>query len=142
MNIVKTLITATLIIGVSASMAFAGGLGHKKKGPPPAGQERVHKGGNGGQNGQANDGRPNNGGQPNGGGFRRPVELIGPELGVTGEQFAKCFEAVNPAPQGTEPTAAREMANKAVLLPCLQAINPDITNDLLDSVSNKYRPSN
>lgn len=118
MNIKKVIVATSLILAISASFAYAGGLGqggHKK-------------------NGQANGN--------NGGGFQRPVHLIGPELGVTGEQFAKCFEAVSPAPRGTEPTAARERANKAVLLPCLQAINPEISNDLLDSVTAKYRPKN
>lgn len=142
MNIMKTLLATTVIIGISASMAFAGGLGHKKDGTPPPRQEQGQNGG------QRADGTPpppppnqQNGNRPNGGGFVRPVELIGPELGVTGAQFATCFEAVSPAPQGTEPTVEREQANKAVLLPCLQAINPSITNDLLDSVTGKYRPN-
>lgn len=154
MNIMKTLLATTVIIGISASMALAGGLGHKKDGTPPPRQEQ---GQNGGQradgtppppppiqqnaNGAGAGNNPQNTNQPNGGGFVRPVELIGPELGVTGTQFATCFEAVNPAPQGTEPTIEREQANKAVLLPCLQAINPSITNDLLDSVTGKYRPN-
>lgn len=120
MTIKKRLLISMLILGVSVSAVYA--LDAKKNTPPPP--------------------PPVNGQVNNGGGFQRPVDLIGPELGVTGAQFAKCFEAVNPAPQGSEPTKQREQANKAVLLPCLQAINPDITNDLLDSVSNKYRPNN
>ena len=134
MSIKKTLMASMLILGVSASAAYAHGNGHKKNGTPPPPPERMHNGNGGVQ-------IANNGGD-NGGGFRRPVELIGPELGVTGAQFATCFADVNPAPQGTDPTAEREQANKAILLPCLQAINPSITNDLLDSVSNKYRPNN
>ena len=34
----------------------------------------------------------------------------------------------------------RERANKAILLPCLQAANPSITNASLDAVMDKYRP--
>lgn len=145
MDIKKTLLASVLILSVSGA-AYAIDNGTPPPPPPPT-------------NGQAqNNGTPpppppprNNGGSTadnavgmggdNVGGFQRPVELIGPELGVTGAQFAACFEAVNPAPQGTEPTTEREQANKAVLLPCLQNINPSITNELLDSVSNKYRPN-
>lgn len=82
--------------------------------------------------------------QADGGGFQRPVELIGPELGISGEQFAKCFENVNPVMQGDSapnvPSKDHERANKAILLPCLQALNPAITNELLDEVTAKYRP--
>lgn len=142
MNIKKRLLVSVLILGVSVSAAYA--ADNNKNGTPPPPPPPI--------NGQMqNDGTPPPPPPPrnndaltadNGGGFQRPVDLIGPELGVTGTQFAECFEAVNPAPQGTEPTMEREQANKAVLLPCLQAINPAITNDLLDSVSNKYRPNN
>lgn len=129
MNINKIILASVLILGISAGAAYAHGGNNNAPPPPPP------------TNGQPNNGGGGNGGGNNGGGgFQRPVDLIGPELGVTGAQFAKCFEAVNPAPRGTAPSKAREQANKAVLLPCLQALNPAITNDLLDSVSNKYRP--
>lgn len=113
---------------------------HNRDGQPAGAGENGQPNGDGQPN--ANDGQPNGNGGNNGQGFQRPVDLIGPELGVTGAQFATCFEAVSPAPQGTEPTVEREQANKAVLLPCLQAINPSITNDLLDTVTGKYRPNN
>lgn len=69
----------------------------------------------------------------------RPVAAIAAELGVQPEDFVACFYNVNPAAPGTSPTKARERANKAVLLPCLQAVNSDISNDLLDRVMDKYR---
>lgn len=30
--------------------------------------------------------------------------------------------------------------NKSILLPCLHAADPEITNDMLDAVMDKYRP--
>lgn len=70
----------------------------------------------------------------------RPVGKIAADLGVTPDQFVACFSNVNPAPKGTAPTGARERANKAVLLPCLQKANPALTNAKLDQVMDKYRP--
>lgn len=70
----------------------------------------------------------------------RPVEAISHDLGVTPAQFVACFNDVNPAPKGTKASGAREHANKAVLLPCLQRANPAITNDSLDVVMDRYRP--
>lgn len=71
---------------------------------------------------------------------KRPVADISRDLGITPEQFVACFDNVSPAPAGTRATGEREMANKAVLLPCLQQANPAITNDILDAVMDKYRP--
>lgn len=71
---------------------------------------------------------------------RRPVEKIAADLDITPGQFVACFSDVNPAPQGTKASAARERANKAILLPCLQAANPAISNARLDAVMDKYRP--
>lgn len=75
----------------------------------------------------------------------RPVEAAAAELGVTPMQFASCFAGVTPAQTAAELDGAREWANKAVLLPCLQAANPAIDNAMLDRVMYKYRggpPSN
>lgn len=69
----------------------------------------------------------------------RPVEAVAGELGVTPLQFATCFAGVTPARSAAELDGERERDNKAILLPCLQAINPDITNDRLDAVMDKYR---
>ena len=69
----------------------------------------------------------------------RPVEAVAAELGVTPLQFATCFAGVTPARTAAELDTAREQDNKAVLLPCLQAINPAIDNDRLDSVMDRYR---
>ena len=70
----------------------------------------------------------------------RPVAAISHDLGVTPDQFVACFNDVNPAPKGTKASGAREHANKAILLPCLQRANPSITNDSLDVVMDRYRP--
>lgn len=70
---------------------------------------------------------------------KRPVAAIAKELGVTPDQFVKCFDNVKPAPQGLMPSGERQQSNKKILLPCLQKFNPDITNDSLDRVMDKYR---
>ncbi len=59
----------------------------------------------------------------------RPVVAVSADLGVTPQQFVACFWNVRPAPKGTAPTAERQMANKAILLSCLQQANPSLTND-------------
>jgi hypothetical protein len=69
----------------------------------------------------------------------RPVEAVARELGVTPLQFATCFAGVTPARTEAELNGELERNNKAILLPCLQAFNPGITNDRLDQVMNKYR---
>ncbi|MGB3335913.1 MAG: hypothetical protein WBA73_01910 [Devosia sp.] len=69
----------------------------------------------------------------------RPVAAVAAELGVTPLEFATCFAAVTPARTAVELNGEREQGNKAILLPCLQAINPDIDNARLDAVMDKYR---
>jgi len=69
----------------------------------------------------------------------RPVEAVAAELGVTPLQFATCFAGVTPARTAVELNDARETDNKAILLPCLRAINPGIDNDRLDAVMDRYR---
>ena len=69
----------------------------------------------------------------------RPVTAVAAELGITPLQFATCFAGVTPARTALELTGQRERDNKAILLPCLQAINPDIDNARLDAVMDKYR---
>ena len=72
---------------------------------------------------------------------KRPVDKISKDLGVTPDQFVACFNNVNPTPGGARPESAERVhANKSVLLPCLQKANPDITNDMLDKVMDRYRP--
>ena len=68
------------------------------------------------------------------------IAAIAADLDVTTQEFVDCFYNVNPAPKGTKASGARERANKAILLPCLQDANPSITNATLDSVMDKYRP--
>jgi hypothetical protein len=70
----------------------------------------------------------------------RPVNAIGRDLGVTPEQFRVCFSDVNPAPRGAMPGGNQKHANKTVLLGCLQKANPNITNESLDQVMDRYRP--
>jgi hypothetical protein len=69
----------------------------------------------------------------------RPTDRIAADLGIPEATFISCFSNVHPDP-GHNPTGARQQANKAVLLPCLQAANPEITNDRLDAVMDRYRP--
>ncbi|MEO6014674.1 MAG: hypothetical protein ABIQ30_13940 [Devosia sp.] len=69
----------------------------------------------------------------------RPVAAVAAELGITPRQFATCFAGVTPARSASELNGKKEQDNKAILLPCLQAANPAITNDLLDRVMDKYR---
>lgn len=72
---------------------------------------------------------------------KRPVDKISHDLGVTKAQFIECFSHVNPTPGGNRPESTQRVhANKSVLLPCLQKANPNITNDRLDAVMDRYRP--
>ncbi len=70
---------------------------------------------------------------------QRPTDKIAADLGITQAEFVACFANVNPA-MDHAPTGARQQDNKAILLPCLQAANPTITNDRLDAVMDSYRP--
>ncbi len=69
----------------------------------------------------------------------RPTDLVAADLGIEESVFIECFSGVSPD-KDHNPSGARQHANKAVLLPCLQAANPDITNDMLDTVMDRYRP--
>jgi hypothetical protein len=69
----------------------------------------------------------------------RPVAAVAAALDITPLQFATCFAGVTPARTGAELTGQKERDNKAILLPCLQAINPDIDNARLDSVMDRFR---
>lgn len=71
---------------------------------------------------------------------QRPVEKISKDLGVSADRFVACFNNVNPTPGGNRPESVERVhSNKAVLLPCLQKSNPNITNDMLDAVMDRYR---
>ena len=69
----------------------------------------------------------------------RPTDLIAADLGVSEAEFKTCFMDVQPDGDKS-PSGARQRMNKAILLPCLQDANPIITNAMLDSVMDKYRP--
>ncbi|WP_370232071.1 hypothetical protein [Cognatishimia sp.] len=69
----------------------------------------------------------------------RPTDLIAADLDIPEAVFVACFEDVQPA-RNKNPSGARQRMNKAVLLPCLQAENPEITNLWLDQVMDRYRP--
>ena len=69
----------------------------------------------------------------------RPVAAVAAALDVTPLQFATCFAGVTPARSAAELDGQRERDNKAVLLPCLAAINPEIDNARLDRVMDFYR---
>ncbi len=66
----------------------------------------------------------------------RPVVLIAAALGVPTEVFREAFAGVTPSTDG-EPTGAEAQANKDALLAVLGPYG--ITNDQLDTVSNRYR---
>ncbi len=71
----------------------------------------------------------------------RPVKEISRGLGITSNQFIRCFNNVNPTPDGARPESSERVhSNKIVLLSCLQKANPAITNDSLDAVMDRYRP--
>jgi hypothetical protein len=69
----------------------------------------------------------------------RPTDKIAADLNVHEEVFIACFSDVRPD-RNHAPSGAKQKANKAILLPCLQAENPEITNRLLDDVMDRYRP--
>lgn len=69
----------------------------------------------------------------------RPTDLVAADLGIEESEFIACFADVSPD-KDHNPSGARQHANKAILLPCLQAANPAITNDMLDTVMDRYRP--
>ncbi len=70
---------------------------------------------------------------------KRPTDQISQDLGVTETEFVECFSNVRPD-RNHNPSGARQHMNKSILLPCLQSANPEITNDLLDEVMDRYRP--
>lgn len=69
----------------------------------------------------------------------RPTDRIAADLDIPEHVFVTCFRGVRPDPEH-DPPGATQRRNKAVLLPCLQAANPEITNDRLDAVMDRYRP--
>ena len=69
----------------------------------------------------------------------RRTDLIAADLNIPEQVFKDCFMDVQPA-SDKAPSGERQRMNKAILLPCLQAANPKITNRLLDEVMDRYRP--
>jgi hypothetical protein len=68
----------------------------------------------------------------------RPVVLVAGALGVAPEVFRDAFSRVHPAgPDSGGPTREEARANKAALMSVLGKYG--ITNDRLDTVSNRYR---
>ena len=68
----------------------------------------------------------------------RPVVLVAGALGVAPEVFRDAFSRVHPAgPDSGGPTGDEARANKAALMSVLAKYG--ITNDRLDTVSNRYR---
>jgi hypothetical protein len=68
----------------------------------------------------------------------RPVVLVAGALGVAPEVFREAFSHVHPAgPDSGGPTRDEARANKAALMSALGKYG--ITNDRLDTVSNRYR---
>lgn len=72
---------------------------------------------------------------------KRPTAKVAAELNITQAQFIACFNHVDPTPGGMNPeSSTRVHSNKKVLLTCLKAANPEISNHGLDTVMDKYRP--
>jgi len=69
----------------------------------------------------------------------RRTDLIATDLNIPEQAFKDCFLDVQPDGDKA-PSGARQKMNKAILLPCLQAANPAITNRMLDQVMDRYRP--
>ncbi|MEE2944040.1 MAG: hypothetical protein VX444_02595 [Pseudomonadota bacterium] len=69
----------------------------------------------------------------------RPTDKIAADLHIPETVFVECFSDVMPD-RNHNPSGAKQRANKAILLPCLQTENPEITNRLLDEVMDRYRP--
>lgn len=69
----------------------------------------------------------------------RRTDRIAADLNIPEQVFKTCFLDVQPDGD-KRPSGERQRMNKAVLLPCLQAANPAITNDILDMVMDKHRP--
>lgn len=68
----------------------------------------------------------------------RPVVLVAAGLGVPTAVFRAAFRGVHPATANSGgPTPEQAQANKAALMAVLGPY--DVTNDLLDEVSNRYR---
>lgn len=68
----------------------------------------------------------------------RPIVLVAGALGVAPEVFRDAFSRVHPAgPDSGGPTREEAQANKAALMSVLGKYG--ITNDRLDTVSNRYR---
>lgn len=70
---------------------------------------------------------------------KRPTDKIAADLNIPEEAFIACFKNVKPD-RDHNPSGAKQRANKDILLPCLQAVSPEITNRLLDEVMDRYRP--
>jgi hypothetical protein len=69
----------------------------------------------------------------------RNVKCPADRIGVTEAQFRTCFLPVQPEP-GHNPSGMEQQANKTLLLPCLQAIKPNLTNHELDVAMDACRP--
>jgi len=67
----------------------------------------------------------------------RPVVLVAGALGVAPEVFRDAFSHVRPAHAGEAPEPGQVRENKAALMSALGKYG--ITNDRLDTVSNRYR---
>jgi hypothetical protein len=67
----------------------------------------------------------------------RPVVLVAGALGVAPEVFRDAFSHVHPADPGVGPTGDEARQNKRALMSALGKYG--ITNDRLDTVSNRYR---
>jgi len=69
----------------------------------------------------------------------RNVGCVTRQIGVSEAAFRTCFQPVVPD-RDHRPDGATQRANKAILLPCLQQANPQLTNAALDRAMDSCRP--
>lgn len=69
----------------------------------------------------------------------RRTDLVAADLHIPEQTFIDCFMDVQPDGD-KNPSGRRQKMNKAILLPCLQAANPSISNSMLDTVMDRHRP--
>lgn len=69
----------------------------------------------------------------------RNVSCVAQKIVVTETQFRLCFLPVNPD-RAHRPSGEVQKANKAKLLPCLQAANSRLSNSVLDRAMDSCRP--
>ena len=66
------------------------------------------------------------------------IKKLSAELGIKPEDFTECYSYVTPVKNSDPPSEAHKIANRQLLMSCLQMENPDITDSKLDAAMIKY----